>query len=65
MSIFDILVCMINLINRNINQIKNRGSPPTTSIQKNLQFMKKYKNKRLREIQTNLLIGIYLKLLGK
>ena len=65
MSIFDILVCMINLINRNINQIKNRGSPPTTSIQKNLQFMKVYKSNFLNEIQRNLIIGIYLKLLGK
>ena len=55
----------MNLININTNQIRNRGSPPTTSIQKNLQFMKKYKNKRLREIQHHLLIGIYLKLMGK
>lgn len=55
----------MNLININTNQIRNRGSPPTTSIQKKCLSMRYYKNKRLREIQTNLLIGVYLKLLGK
>jgi hypothetical protein len=55
----------MNLININTNQIRNRGSPPTTSIQKNLQSMKEYKNKRLREIQHNLINSLYLKLLGK
>ena len=50
-SKFDTLVCMINLINRNINQIKNRGSHNLPLFKKCLS-MKKYKNN-------------FLKLLGK
>ena len=55
----------MNLININTNQIKNRGSPQLHLFKKILYFMKEYKNKKLREIQYNLLIGVYLKLMGK
>ena len=55
---------MTNLINRNINQIRNRGSP-TYLYSNKFIIMKVYKSNFLNEIQINLIISIYLKILGK
>ena len=76
---FDMLVCMTNLINRNINKIKNRGSPNLPLFKKCLSmrhyknnffnkihfYMKEYKNNFHNEIQHNLFNSFYLKILGK
>ena len=38
----------MNLININTNQIRNRGSPPTTSIQKKSSICEKIQKQKIK-----------------